>query len=52
VAGSKGIRGEEKGLLVMDDTTLDNPYAQKIELVTYHMDSWHEVEVAVLRDAI
>lgn len=38
VAGSKGIRGKEKGLLVMDDTTLDNPYAQKIELVTYHMD--------------
>jgi hypothetical protein len=30
-----------KGLLVLDDTTLDKPYAQKMDLVTYHWSGKH-----------
>lgn len=33
---------KEKGLLVLDDTTLDKPYAQKMELVTYHWSGKHQ----------
>jgi hypothetical protein len=29
------------GVLVIDDTTLDKPYAEKIELVTYHWSGKH-----------
>ena len=32
---------KEKGLLVLDDTTLDKPYAEKMELVTYHWSGKH-----------
>lgn len=31
----------ERGLLVLDDTTLDKPYARKIELVTRHWSGKH-----------
>ena len=31
----------EGGVLVLDDTTLDKPYAQKMELVTYHWSGKH-----------
>jgi putative transposase len=31
-----------KGLLVLDDTTLDKPYAQKMDLVTYHWSGKHQ----------
>jgi hypothetical protein len=30
------------GFLVLDDTTLDKPYAQKMELVTYHWSGKHQ----------
>jgi putative transposase len=30
-----------KGLLVLDDTTLDKPYAQKMDRVTYHWSGKH-----------
>jgi len=33
---------KKKGLLVLDDTTLDKPYAQKMELVTYHWSGKHQ----------
>jgi len=42
MAGSKGVRGKRKGLLVIDDTTLDKPYAQKMELLTYHWSGKHQ----------
>ena len=29
------VVNREKGLLVLDDTTLDKPYAEKMDLVTY-----------------
>ena len=32
----------EEGLLVLDDTTLDKPYAKKIELVTRHWSGKHK----------
>jgi len=32
---------KERGLLVLDDTTLDKPYAEKMELVTYHWSGKH-----------
>jgi len=28
--------------LVLDDTTLDKPYAQKMDLVTYHWSGKHQ----------
>jgi hypothetical protein len=31
-----------KGLLVLDDTTLDKPYAQKMDRVTYHWSGQHQ----------
>lgn len=33
MAGSENLK---KGLLILDDTTLDKPYAQGMELVSYH----------------
>ena len=30
-----------KGLLILDDTTLDKPYAQKMDLVTHHWSGKH-----------
>jgi hypothetical protein len=38
---AKGLVNREGGLLVLDDTTLDKPYAQKMELVTYHWSGKH-----------
>jgi hypothetical protein len=32
----------KRGLLVLDDTTLDKPYAQQMELVTYHWSGKHQ----------
>lgn len=32
----------KRGILVLDDTTLDKPYAQKMELVTYHWSGKHQ----------
>ncbi len=32
----------KRGLLILDDTTLDKPYAQKMELVTYHWSGKHQ----------
>ena len=31
----------KKGLLILDDTTLDKPYARKMDLVTYHWSGKH-----------
>lgn len=31
-----------KGLLILDDTTLDKPYAQKMALVTHHWSGKHQ----------
>jgi hypothetical protein len=38
---AKGLVNREKGLLVLDDTTLDKLYARKMELVTYHWSGKH-----------
>lgn len=40
MAGGKRV-SEKKGLLVLDDTTLDKLYARNIELVTYHWGGKH-----------
>jgi hypothetical protein len=32
----------QQGLLVIDDTTLDKPYAQKMDYVTYHWSGKHQ----------
>ncbi|MHA1432111.1 MAG: IS701 family transposase, partial [Candidatus Freyarchaeota archaeon] len=32
----------DEGVLVLDDTTLDKPYASKMELVTYHWSGKHQ----------
>jgi hypothetical protein len=32
---------EADGLLILDDTTLDKPYAEKMDLVTYHWSGKH-----------
>jgi len=32
---------KERGLLVLDDTTLDKPYAENMDLVTYHWSGKH-----------
>jgi hypothetical protein len=37
---AKAFVDPQKGLLVLDDMTLNKPYAQKVELVTYH---WSEL---------
>jgi len=39
---AKAFVDKRKGLLVLDDTTLDKPYAQKMELVTYHWSGKHQ----------
>jgi len=31
-----------KGLLILDDTTLDKPYARRMELVTHHLSGKHQ----------
>jgi putative transposase len=33
---AEGLVDKRSGFLVLDDTTLDKPYAQKMDLVTYH----------------
>jgi len=33
---------KRRGFLVLDDTTLEKPYAQKMELVTYHWSGKHQ----------
>jgi len=38
---AEAVVDKERGLLVLDDTTLDKPYAQRIELVTYHWSGKH-----------
>jgi len=35
------IVDKEKGILVLDDTTLDKPYAKNMDLVTYHWSGKH-----------
>jgi len=38
---AKGLVSQKEGFLVLDDTTLDKLYAQKMELVTYHWSGKH-----------
>jgi putative transposase len=38
---AEGFVAKMSGFLVLDDTTLDKPYAQKMELVTYHWSGKH-----------
>lgn len=38
---TRGLVQREAGLLVLDDTTLDKPYARKIDLVTLHWSGKH-----------
>lgn len=38
---SKQLVRKEQGSLVLDDTTLDKPYSEKMELVTYHWSGKH-----------
>ena len=38
---SKRLIKREKGVLILDDTTLDKPYAEKMDLVTYHWSGKH-----------
>jgi len=35
------VVNREKGFMVLDDTTLDKPYAEKMDLVTYHWSGKH-----------
>jgi hypothetical protein len=44
---AKGFMDPEKRLLVLDDTTPDEPYVQKMEQVTYHQSGKHQ---RVVRD--
>ena len=37
---------KDEGILVIDDSTLDKPYAQKMELVTRHWSGKHKQEVS------
>lgn len=39
---AKAFVDRERGLLVLDDTTLDKPYANRMELVTYHWSGKHQ----------
>ena len=39
---AKELVNREAGLLVLDDTTLDKPYARNMELVTYHWSGKHQ----------
>ncbi len=38
---ARGLINLHSGILVLDDTTLDKPYANKMELVTYHWSGKH-----------
>lgn len=38
---TRGLAQLEGGVLVLDDTTLDQPYARKMELVTRHWSGKH-----------
>ena len=38
---AKAMVRPEDGVLMLDDTTLDKPYAQRMELVTYHWSGKH-----------
>jgi putative transposase len=38
---AKGLINPKSGILVLDDTTLDKPYANKMDLVTYHWSGKH-----------
>ncbi len=38
---AKAFVDRERGLLILDDTTLDHPYAKKMELVTYDWSGKH-----------
>ena len=38
---TQGLVGLDSGLLVLDDSTLDKPYARRIELVTRHWSGKH-----------
>lgn len=38
----QGLVQPDRGLLVLDDTTLDKPYASRMELVTYHWSGKHQ----------
>jgi putative transposase len=40
-AEAKSMVSKNSGVLVIDDTTLDKPYAKKIPLVTYHWSGKH-----------
>ena len=42
----RGLVQREGGVLVLDDTTLDKPYARKMELVTRHWSGKHRRVVA------
>lgn len=39
---TKVFVNKKRGLLILDDTTLDKPYAQKMELVSYHWSGKHQ----------
>lgn len=39
---AQSVVDKERGLLVVDDTTLDKPYASKMELMTYHWSGKHQ----------
>ena len=43
---TQGLVQREGGVLVLDDTTLDKPYARKMELVTRHWSGKHRRVVA------
>jgi len=38
----RGLVRLDEGVLVLDDTTLDKPYASRMELVTYHWSGKHQ----------
>lgn len=38
---AKSLINKEKGILVIDDSTLDKPYARKMDLVSYHWSGKH-----------
>ena len=38
---AQAVVDKERGLLVLDDTTLDKPYAKNMDLVTYHWSGKH-----------
>lgn len=39
---AKGLVDRERGILVVDDSTLDKPYAQEMDLVTHHWSGKHK----------